>query len=174
MTTLKKLLRSSLLFLQTTLILIYLLLEELVWHNIAEPIVKYLKYLNLAKRVELFLKRQNRYVVLVIFLSMFIVAEGLGLLTPIFIAKGLAFMGVVMYGFKIVLATFAFWIFNTQKEALLSFKFIDYSYRKITFYIDKIKHSELYISVVTRLKEIKTYIKHKFRYLKELIKDKFR
>jgi len=174
MSKLKQLLKKLFLFLQTSLILTYLLLEELVWHNIAEPITKYLKHLNIAKRVELFLNRQNRYVVLVIFLSMFIIAEGLGLLTPIFIAKGLAFMAILMYGFKIVLATFAFWIFNTQKKSLLSFKFIDYSYKKITYYIEKIKHSQLYIKVVTKLKEIKAYLKNRFRYYKELIKDKFR
>lgn len=105
---------------------------------------------------------------------MFVVGEGLGLITPIVLAKGYATLAIVIYGLKIVLATFAFWIFNTQKEALLSFKFIDYSYKKIIYYIDKIKSSNLYKKIVANLKEIKTYIKHKIRYIKELFKTKFR
>jgi len=174
MQKLKQLLKRFFLLIQTSLILLYLLLEELVWDNIAEPIERYLKHLRLAKRVELFLKKQNRYVILVLFLSMFVVGEGLGLITPIVLAKGYATLAIVIYGFKIVLATFAFWIFNTQKEALLSFKFIDYSYKKIIYYIDKIKSSNLYKKIVANLKEIKTYIKHKIRYIKELFKTKFR
>jgi len=174
MTLIKKLLRRIYFLIQISLILIYLLLEEVIWDNIAEPIVLYFKSLKIAKRVELFLKKQNRYTVLVIFLSMFVIAEGLGLLSPVFVAKGLAFMGIVLYGIKIILATFAFWIFNTQKDTLLSFEFIDYSYKKITYYLKKIKSSDLYLSTLLIIKKIKTYLKNKYTYIKDILIDKFK
>jgi len=173
MDTFINLLKRIFLLFQASLILLYLILEELVWNNIAKPIQNYIKQLNIAQKVEHFLNRQNRYIVLTIFLLMFVIGEGLGLVTPVFLAKGLAFMAVVMYGFKIVLATFAFWIFNTQKKALLSFAFIDYSYKKIVYYIDKIKASELYKNIVKKLKVIKSLLKEKFIYIKNYLKERF-
>jgi len=172
MNFIKKLLQKVYLFIQFSLILIYLLLEELIWHNIAEPIVLYFKELKISTKVDKFLQKQNRYVVLIIFLSMFVIAEALGLLSPVFIAKGLAFMGFVLYGIKIVLATFAFWIFNTQKETLLSFTFINYSYEKIIYYLHKIKSSEIYIYTTTKIKNIKSVIKKSYLKFKTYIKQR--
>ena len=111
--------KKILFFLSSLLILIYLLLEELVWERFAQPLFRYIKYLRPFEKLEEVLAKSNKYVVLTLFTFSLIIGEGFGVLSPIIALKGYPILAIVFYGLKIVVAAFAFWVFNTQKKLLL-------------------------------------------------------
>jgi len=156
-------------FFQAILIIIYILLEEIVWDNFAKPIYRYLKHLNLFKKLESLLNKQNRYIILILFLLPFILGELLGLFSAFFALKGMVIVAALVYIFKLLIASFSFWLFNVQKEKLLSFKVINYSYTKILKFTNWIKNTEIFIAV----KEKIIYVKHYLKALAGRIKRRF-
>ena len=173
MEILKNLLKKLLFLIQITLILIYVTLEELVWERFAEPIFKYIKYLKPFEKLEQLLNKSNRYVVLILFIVLLVVGEGLGLLTPIIALKGYPILAIALYTFKLIIVAFAFWVFNTQKKLLLSFKFVAYLYEKLMLLIDWIKSTYVYIYTKELIYKIKIYIKVKYRNIKNYILNRF-
>ena len=170
---LKKLLKKLLFYIQITLILIYVTLEELVWERFAEPIFKYIKYLKPFEKLEQILSKTNRYVVLFIFIVLLVLGEGLGLLSPIIAIKGYPIFAISIYAFKLLIVAFAFWIFNTQKELLLSFKFVAYLYDKLMLLIEWIKSTEVYKYTKELIHRVKITIKVKYRNIKNYILNRF-
>ncbi len=173
MELLKKTLKELFRLLQISLILTYISLEEVVWERFAQPIYRYIKYLKPFEKLEQLLAKSNRYVVLLIFIISLVVGEGFGLLSPIVAIWGYPFLAIVVYGLKLVVVAFAFWVFNTQKELLLSFKWLNYLYKKILAIIDWIKATQVYKDVVSRVKKIKLYIKVKYIEIKNYIANRF-
>jgi len=173
MDILKKLLRKLLFYIQALFVLLYLIFEELVWERFAEPIFRYIKYLKPLEKLEQLLKHSNEYIVLTVFIISLAIGEGLGLLTPIIAIKGYPILAIIIYGFKLIIAAFAFWIFNTQKELLLSFKWLAYLYAKIIFIVEWIKQTQVYKSVTQTLKKIKIYLKVKYVGFKNYILNRF-
>ena len=173
MNYLKKLLKTILFTIQVTLILLYLLLEELVWERFAAPIFKYIKYSKPFEKLEKLLNRTNRYIVLTVFIISLIIGEGFGILSPIIAIKGYPTLAIAVYGLKLIIAAFAFWVLNTQKRTLLSFKWFAYLYEKFIFIINWIKDTKIYKSVVETLKIIKKYLKQKYQVVKSFIFSKF-
>ena len=173
MEIIKNLLKKLLFLLQITLILIYVTLEELVWERFAEPIFRYIKYLKPFEKLEQILSNSNRYIVLILFIVMLVVGEGLGLLTPIIALKGYPILAMVLYAFKLLIVAFAFWVFNTQKRLLLSFKFVAYFYEKLMLLIDWLKSTYVYIYTKELIHKIKIYIKVKYRNIKNYILNRF-
>jgi len=173
MNTIKQLLKKLLFYTQITLVLIYVTLEELVWDRFARPVYRYIKYLKPFEKLEQILSRTNKYVVLALFLVSLIVGEGLGLLTPIVALKGYVILSILIYGAKLLIAAFAFWVFNTQKRKLLSFKFIAYLYDKVVFVMEWIKSTEVYKSVIKTVKKVKIFVKVKYTDIKNYILNRF-
>jgi len=172
MQKLKRLLKFILYIIEFIFILLYIVLEEIVWDNFAEPIYKYIKYLRIFERIDLLLKKSNRYVVLAVFLMPFVIGELIGLATPILIVKEYFLLAVLAYALKLLIVAFAFWVFNTQKKRLLSFKWLDFSYKKTVYLIDKIKSTKVYKSAKYGAKKAKLYIGEKFRVLKNILLSK--
>jgi len=173
MEIIKNLLKKFLFVIQITLILIYVTLEELVWERFAKPVFRYIKYLKPFEKLEQWLRQTNRYVVLIIFIVSLIIGEGLGLLSPIIALKGYPLFAVFVYLFKLLIAAFAFWIFNTQKKLLLSFKFVAYLYEKLMLLIEWLKHTYVYNYTKELIHRVKIYIKVKYRNVKNYILNRF-
>ena len=61
------------------LVAIYIVLEELIWENIAEPIYTFIHGLSILYKAEAFINALNRHVLLVLFVTLFIQVELLGI-----------------------------------------------------------------------------------------------
>ncbi len=173
MEIIKNLLKKLLFLLQITLIVTYITFEELVWERFAKPIFRYIKYLKVFEKLEQLLSKTNKYVVLLVFIVSLIIGEGLGVLTPIIALKGYPILAVVVYSLKLLIAAFAFWVFNTQKKLLLSFKFVAYLYEKLMLLIDWIKSTYVYNYTKELIHRVKIYIKVKYRNIKNYILNRF-
>ena len=64
---LKTLYRKIVNTLLTVLVFIYLILEELVWERIAEPIYGFIRELKILHKVETLILKLNRYALLIFF-----------------------------------------------------------------------------------------------------------
>ena len=155
----KKLFNKIITLIQSILILIYMVFEELVWERFAKPLYRYVKHLRLFLRLEIILKSANRYIILFLFLLPFIVGELLGAVSAVLAVKGLVVLAIALYIFKLLIATFAFWLFNIQKEKLLSFTIVNYSYQKIMQFATWIKTTAVFISVKEKITTIKELIR---------------
>ncbi len=160
----KKILSKIFKIFQVIFILLYLILEELVWERFAQPIFNYIKNLRLFEKLTLILNKTNRYIILVIFLGSFVIGELFGILSPIVMVKGFLILGVLFYIFKLLIVAFALWLFNTQREKLTTFWIINYGYDKIVKFTKWIKSTQIFITVTQKLKIIKKEIK---KYSKE-------
>lgn len=156
---LKTLFRKTLNAVLTILILIYLILDELIWERIAEPIYEYIHGLKVLERVEQTLHAQNRYAILCFFLLLFGSVEGLGIVAIGLFAQGQVVIATVIYAAKIPIAAFTFWIFRITQDKLLTFAWFKWCYDGLQSVLLKIKTSTIYINVKTRLHDIKAWIK---------------
>lgn len=156
---LKTLFRKTLNAVLTVLILIYLILDELVWERIAEPIYEYLHGLKILEKVEQSLHAQNRYIILSFFLLLFASVEGLGIVAIGLFAEGQIVVATVIYAAKIPIAAFTFWVFRITQDKLLTFAWFKWCYDGLQSVLLKIKTSAVYINIKTRLHAIKTWIK---------------
>jgi len=173
MKLLKSIAKELLRILQISLILTYITLEEFVWERFARPVYRYIKYIKFFESLETLLSTSNRYIVLSIFIISLVIGEGFGLLSPIIAIKGYPIIAIFVYGLKLIVAAFAFWVFNTQKELLLSFKWLNYLYKKIVLLMDWIKSTQIYKDVVIKAKKIKLFIKVKYIEIKNYIANRF-
>ncbi len=162
-----QLLNKLLFIFKSILIVIYIILEELIWERFAEPIYDYIKELRVFKRLELLLRGRNRYIVLILFLFPFIVGELLGLYSAVVALKGYILFSVLLYIFKLIVISFSFWLFNIEKDKILSFILINYSYKKILTFISWIKTRDIFITTKIGILKIKRYSKELFIKLKE-------
>ncbi len=173
MQTVKSLLQKLLFLIQLFLILLYIVFEELIWEQFAKPLFRYLKYLRIFERLEQFLSQQNRYIILLFFLVILVFAELMGILSPIIALQGFILLAIVLYGAKLLLAAFAFWVLNTQKSKLLSFGWFAYLYKKVLSIKEHIESSAMYRSVLVQIKRVKVYIKLKYVNFKHTILNRF-
>ena len=143
----------------TILVLIYLVLEELVWERIAEPIYRFIHGLKLLQRLEVRILELNRYSLLVIFLILFAGVEGLGVVSVALFAQGQVIPAVALYAGKIPVTVFTFWLFRIARDKLLTFTWFKFCYDILLTVLDKIKTSEVYVAVKVRLHAVKLRIK---------------
>ncbi|NPA27961.1 MAG: hypothetical protein GXN91_02795 [Epsilonproteobacteria bacterium] len=157
---------------QLVIILFYILLEEVVWEQLAKPILNYFQSLRVIEKIQTKLDRANRYIILTIFLLFLVVGEMMGLLSPIVLVKGFFILSLLFYTIKLLFIATALWIFHNQRKKILSFYLIDFLYKKILYLVAKIKRLPAYKEVVEAAKAIKRYLKSRFRKIKEVIKKK--
>lgn len=157
---LKTLYRKTVNFLLITLILIYLVFEELIWERIAEPIYVFIRELKILQTLEHSILRLNRYAVLTLFLALFAAVELLGVVAIGLFANGQAMLASVVYFGKIPLTAFTFWLFKIAKEQLMSFAWFKFCYDGLMSVILKIKTSAIYVKVKTKIVSVKTAFKN--------------
>ncbi|WP_374086806.1 hypothetical protein [Methylomicrobium lacus] len=141
------------------LVTVYIVLEELVWENIAEPIYTFIHGLAILQKAEAFIDRLNRHVLLVLFLALFIQVELLGIFALKLIGTGKVVAGTALYAGKIPVAAFTFWLFRVAKEKLMTFGWFKQAYDLILLIIERIKSSAIHQSIVARLRTGKAWLK---------------
>jgi len=147
----------------TFLVFVYIVFEELVWETIAKPIYEYFHSLKILKRIEFHIHKLHRLVLLILFLSLFVQVELLGVLAVALLAKGKVYSGVLLYSAKIPIGAFTFWLFKITKDRLMTFGWFKASYDFTMSVIDKIKATQTYQEVKESTKEIKEFIKENFK-----------
>jgi hypothetical protein len=155
----KLLYRKSLNALLTVLILLYLVLEELVWERIAEPIYDFIRTLKILKTLEVTILRLNRYSVLTLFLALFVAVELLGVVAIGLFAKGQVIVATVVYLGKIPITAFTFWLFKVAKDTLMSFTWFKVCYEWLMSVLLKIKTSAIYVNIKTKIVSVKAWFK---------------
>ncbi len=143
----------------TILIFFYLILEELVWERIAEPVYRFLHGLKLLQRLEGTVHGLNRYTILIIFLFLFALVEALGIVAIALFANGLPVIGAAVYAGKIPIAAVTFWLFRIAKDKLMTFAWFKWCYDGLQNVLLKIKTSRIYVSIKTRLHNMKAWMK---------------
>ncbi len=150
----------------TVLVFVYILFEELVWETIAKPVFDYLHRLRLLQKLEHVINRFPAWIVLLLFLTLFIAVEGIGLLAGVLALQGNIIVASLLYISKIPFAAFAFWLFRISKQKLLGIGWFRYTYDFMMRQIDKIKASEIYRNIKVQTTRIKRKIKEfKAKYL---------
>jgi hypothetical protein len=141
------------------LVTVYIVLEELVWENIAEPIYRFIHSLAILQKPEEFIRGLDRHVLLVVFLVLFIQVELLGLFALQLLGTGKVVAGTLLYAGKIPVAAFTFWLFRISKEKLMTFGWFEQTYELILMIIEKIKHSAIHQRIAARIKQVKAWLK---------------
>ena len=131
-------------FIQFFLVLLFILFEELIWEEIAEPIYYRIRSLKFLKRMEELLEYTPKTVILLLFLLIFVSVEAAGITAGIFILQGKIILGTLLYLSKIPIAAFTFWLFNASKDKLLSFGWFAWIYEKLTAIFDWVKSRRIY------------------------------
>jgi len=109
------------------LVLVFLVFEE-VWEVLRDLLAFRRYYPRLMAVINAFAARQNRYLVLCIYLSLFVPMELLGLASAALAAEGYWKSALLMYASKGLVAVPAIDIFIANKEKLLSFSLIAWVY----------------------------------------------
>jgi hypothetical protein len=156
---LKILYRKFINILLTVLVFIYLVLEELVWERIAEPIYEFIRELKVLHKVELVILKLNRYTLLVFFLALFAIVELLGIIAIGLFAEGQVLIATVVYIGKIPIAAFTFWVFKVAQDKLLTFAWFKFCYEKMLAVLLKIKTSAVYLNIKTKMAGMKTWFR---------------
>jgi hypothetical protein len=141
------------------LVTVYIVLEELVWENIAEPIYRFIHSLAILQKPEELIRGLDRHVLLAMFLILFVQVELLGLFALQLIGTGKVVVGTLLYAGKIPVAAFTFWLFRISKEKLMTFGWFEQTYELILMIIEKIKHSAIHQRIAARLKQVKAWLK---------------
>lgn len=141
------------------LVTIYIVLEELIWENIAEPIYIFIHGLAILQKAEEFVYKLNRYILLVLFLALFINVELLGIFALKLIGSGEVTIGTTLYAGRIPLVAFTFWLFRLSKEKLLTFNWFKQAYEFVISIIDRIKLSSIHQRIAARFKIVKEWFK---------------
>lgn len=158
---LSNVLHRTILLFQFLLVLTYMFFEELIWNGIAVPIYSFLGSLRLLQILEKRLKYINGHIVVLLFIAIFVFAEGLGIVAGIFAVSGKLFLGIVLYATKIPIAAFAFWLFRVTKKKLMAFEWFAFLYNVIEKGLSWLKGLDVYISTMDLLLETKVWIKSK-------------
>jgi len=154
------------------LVTIYIVLEELIWENIAEPIYTFIHGLSILQEAEEFIGKLNRHVLLVLFIVLFTQVELLGIFALKLIGSGNVIAGVTIYAGKIPIAAFTFWLFRISKEKLMTFDWFKQVYGFVISIILKIKMSSIHQRILARLKSAKEWLKIRLSHIRPYFQKK--
>ena len=150
-------------------VFLYVVFEELVWDLIAQPVYEYLRALRLLQRIEGKIVNFKPLTLLVLFLLLFIQVEALGILALGLIAQGDPVVGMSIYLAKLPIAAFTFWMFRVSKHILMTFDWFKRNYQLMERGIDFIKSSNIHKSMVALILQVKTWLKSKSLFLKQVL-----
>ena len=150
----------------TVLVFTYIIFEELVWETIAKPIYEYIHSLKLLQKIEAKIHHLHPWILLILFLSIFIVVEAVGLFAGVLALQGNVILAGLLYLSKIPVAAFAFWLFRISQDKLLSIGWFNTVYNFIMEKIEWLKNTDVYHTIKEKSAKIKIYIKQfKAKYL---------
>ena len=149
-------------YLFTLIVLGYIVYEELVWERFAQPIFRYIRSLNLLKKLDVYLQDINGGVILFVFVALFVVTELQGFYAGVLLLKGQIFLWALIYAGKIPIAAFTFWMFRVTKPKLMAFAWFKKLYDVVMRGITWVKATDTYKSIKTKSIEIKEYIKKNY------------
>jgi membrane-bound ClpP family serine protease len=153
-------------FLLTLLVFFYIIFEEIFWETLAKPVYDFIHELKILQKIEAYTHKLHPWILLAIFLVIFIVVELVGILAGVLALSGNIVTAVILYGMKIPVAAFAFWLFRVSQDKLLTIGWFNYAYSFLMRQIDRLKESEIYQSIKQKSAYIKERIKvWKIRYL---------
>jgi len=142
------LLKKLIIFLEMSLVLIYLVFEEILWNRIGQPLYKRIKCLKLYSRFEAYLNSDiNPWILLSIFLLPFVLMEVMAVLAGKMFLTGHFYLGLFFYSLKAAATVPVVTIFSLGKEKLLQFKIIKLGYNMILWLIE----TKVYQNVATIL-----------------------
>lgn len=153
------------------LVILYILFEELIYNAVILPVGERIKALQVIQRLNALLSRFGRYAILLTFVLLFVLSEGLGAAALVMLAQGLVLIGVSLYAIKTLLGIYAFVILHHHKETLFSFGWFAYIYDKVVVALDAIKSSNAYQDVVAIARQVKAFAAKRSvfaKYLKRL------
>ncbi len=134
------------------LVLVYLFFEEIVWEKIAIPIYNYIRDLRIHT---LFLgyitSYANRYVVLLLFITPFLLGEILGILSGVLATQMHIISAIILYTLKIPLVLVALSILEAGKEKLNSFEWFAKTYNTTINILSRLKSSSFYQSIKNKI-----------------------
>ena len=159
-------------YLLTIIIVGYIIFEDLVWERFAQPIIRFFSRLKLLQKLNTFLQGVNNKLILVLFITLFIIVELQGLYAASLFVQGKLIHGVLVYAGKVPITAFTFWLFRNVKPKLMEFIWFERAYIYITMLIEKITHSQTYIDIKKKTATIKLYIKNKLSNSKSSFKPK--
>ncbi len=159
MNFLQKIGQRLLLFIQFILVSLFILFEEIIWEGLAEPIYHKIQSLRILQRLQIYVNRTNRYILLTLFIILLFSVEGAGLIAGIFFVQGKVIFGSLLYAIKIPIAGFTFWLFRVSKNRLLSFNWFSLAYYKLMSGIEWLKSTDIYKSSLSLLLKLKTTLK---------------
>jgi len=137
-------------------VLIYLIIEEVLWVRIGEPVYRRLQTIQFLQRFSQYAEKEiGEWGFFVIFSIPFIIMEILGILSGKMFITGHFFIGMMLYVLKGFCTPIVVYIFNIGRDKLLSFKIIYWTHHFICW----LSTTEIYISVKIRIKATKKAIK---------------
>lgn len=158
--------KSVLNFIFSAIVLIYIFLEDISVNLIVKPIENWLSKFNLAIKIAEIIKRQNKYLILLLFLLPFLGMEVMGFYALQLLAIKKYFSGIFLYIFKFYLTIPTIFIFRLTKKTLTKFIIIRIGY----FYILKIQRFWLYKRIIVLKNTIKNNVLNQIAKLKENFK----
>lgn len=167
----KKLLTQISHYIKIILVLLFIIIEDLTWNKIGEPVYRRIKALQIMQKFRTWvLNVKHRYALLAIFLSVFLLMEITSTLGLILVGTGAIYTGVLLYSAKIFLTVPAVVIFNTGKKTLLTFWIIRFVFSLIIH----MKRSRVFRLAKTQFRNIKSSItKFKKYYFPDTVKSTF-
>ena len=144
------------------LALSFVIFEEVIWEYLVIPVKNFLNRV-VKENVVVVIESLNKYIILLIFLGILIVAEGLGLVSGALLIQGLVLLSIIVYVIKIAVAGVTFWLFGIAKEKLLSITAFAYGYEKVIAAKEWIESRKIYIDMKKKAKEISMKIKSKIK-----------
>lgn len=155
------------LVLQLIVVMLYIIFEALIWDGIAKPIYLFIHSLEILQKVELKLQTLNRSLVLLLFILLLLIVEGVGVYAGVLFVSGQILFGLIVYLSKIPLAAFTFWLFRVSEDKLMQFRWFAWLYGKMTQAIDWLKACEVYLKMMQRFHAMKKSIKVYIQTLKQ-------
>lgn len=155
----RRLLHRLLFVVQLVAVVLFIVFEEIIWEGIAEPIYRYIHGLRILQRLQGWLNRLNRYLLLGLFLVLLVGVEGAGLTAGVLAVRGHVVSAALLYGMKIPIAAFTFWMFHATESRLLSFEWFRWAYEQIVALFAWIKTREIYQSARTMFAQIKQMLR---------------
>ena len=144
------------------LALLFIVFEEIIWEYLVLPVRNFLNKV-IKENAIILIGSLNRYVILLIFLVILVLAEGLGIIAGLLFLKGLILLTVLVYIIKILVAGVTFWLFGIAKKKLLSIRIFAYGYEKVIAAKEWIEARKIYIDIKKRAKAFSLKIKNKFK-----------
>ncbi len=144
---------------ESILVIGYIFFEELIWNVFAKPIYQYFKRLIAIEPLKKYFLGLNKSLLLVVFIVILLVAEAMGLLAAYYFIGGDVFTGILVYGLKIPIAAFTFWLFDLTKPQLMGFVWLKVSYEWIIGVIDTLISSAIHVYIKGRMMAIRRQLR---------------